>query len=208
MAGRGRDDGAWKPAVTPTQPNNRAARAFSMVLEPWDARPREKSCWREDRLQRQRLIGPALSGCAFWRRIRAKSPRFYAYLAGFFDLFGIEGEGTIEHALHSPSLAVSVPVDLRVSCAAPPRRCRAAGRHGTSLAPPAPRVRASTRLSGAAKGRRRSFQASGCNTLASFAACSSIGLLASIEACANPEHSARGCGRIHPSSAPLEGAPD
>ena len=54
------------------------------------------------------------------------------------------------------------------------------------------RVGASTRRPGAAKGGRRSFQASGCKTLESFAACSSIGLLASIEACTRPRSQRKG----------------
>jgi len=74
VGARRRAGGAWKPAVVPHEIKSRAALALCMVLQPWDARPREQSCWRGSWVANGSRMG-------FWApgvRPSARSRRFLA----------------------------------------------------------------------------------------------------------------------------------
>ena len=83
VAARRRAGGAWKPAVVPHEIKSRAALALCMVLQPWDARAREQRCWREERLQTQRLICSARSRSLPSVRLGVFFVQICSYLTGF-----------------------------------------------------------------------------------------------------------------------------
>ena len=123
-----------------------------MVLSLGGIAFRAQSCWREDRLQRQRLIGSALSGRLPSVSSGASGQMIRAYLAGFFlFVFGIEGEGMggMPTLAFSRCFGTCGPASLLRRAAASLLRGRPSRYYLVALV----RVRASTRLSEAAPGR-------------------------------------------------------
>ncbi|CAH0375803.1 unnamed protein product, partial [Pelagomonas calceolata] len=80
---RRRAGAAWKPAVIPHEIKSRAALAWRMVLQPWDARPREQAMLAGREAANEGVRGSQLSGLLPGARTARFCSKIPAYLAGF-----------------------------------------------------------------------------------------------------------------------------